>query len=506
MKTTRMCIQMMRGINNRWKCIIMFLLLCITMLFLSSCQSNPTREVVTSKGDGDLEARVTIAAEETHTDDAVQDVVYALDFDSTDMSVNYKIQLNQTIRDSNMPVVRVTPHFINAEDAKKVATALFPDGIFYEAEPARAAQYSRSELQSKINRWSQYTNVESLKNLYGEDRIVQFSEVIKEYIERYTVMYESAPTENPHALCEWTMRKTSEYRVPENELTEKDLLDDNDEISAQLVVDQIPYYYTATTRNKEDFRVNLISAYIYSGQSPVNIDERIFRAQLCRTESPTQTLQHNIQKKAEQIIADMNMGQWMVDELYVKNDVYGDINEYTICVNAVPIFNGIPVLRRTQLDSLKDETGYAAEQYYSDINFEFAPNGELLSFFCYSPLEVQEVVNSNVKVLSILELLEIAHSQLRLTDSYAFGFGMFLDYINEAVQCHVTISSIEYGLSRIKVPNSIDEYYYVPSVAFKGYSEYIGKETETVFWCDETPQTFLILNAVDGTVIKAVND
>ena len=94
------------------------------------------------------------------------------------------------------------------------------------------------------------------------------------------------------------MRKTSEYRVPENELTEKDLLDDNDEISAQLVVDQIPYYYTATTRNKEDFRVNLISAYIYSGQSPVNIDERIFRAQLCRTESPTQTLQHNIQKKS----------------------------------------------------------------------------------------------------------------------------------------------------------------------------------------------------------------
>ena len=109
----------------------------------------------------------------------------------------------------------------------------------------------------------------------------------------------------------------------------------------------------------------------------------------------------------------------------------------------VPIHGNIPVLRRTQLTSLRNEDGYAAEQYYTDVNFAFSPDGRLISFNLFTPVECRRTVSDGAEVRSIRSLLERAQEHLRLTDSYAYGFGDFLPFISEAVQCNVTISELE---------------------------------------------------------------
>ena len=61
--------------------------------------------------------------------------------------------------------------------------------------------------------------------------------------------------------------------------------------------------------------------------------------------------------------------------------------------------------------SVSAATGKAGDYYYTDINFEFAPNGELLYFHMYSPVDI---VSSNYgdQMLSIDELMEIAKEKL----------------------------------------------------------------------------------------------
>lgn len=490
-------------------CNLFFVILGLFVLLCTGCQTTPEQEVVISKKDGAFDASVIESAEETHAADDTQEVSFLSEFSSTDGSVNFHIGIENTLPNPDMSVVRVVPHFFTATDAKRVANLLFPNAVFYEAEPAREENYSQNEIQEKIERWSQFTSVEALKTLYGDiytdESLSKTADIVKTFIQQYTLMYESAPSENPHALCRWEMRKTSEYLLPSEELIGKDISNDNDEISIQFTVDGIPYYFTVATRNRSDFRVNMISVYIDDGLSPSNIDERIFAAQLCRTEKPTEEQIDAVAKNAEEILSMMELGEWIVDECYINHTTVGDENEYTICVNAVPVINGLPALRQPQLTSLRDENGYAPNQYVTDANFEFAPSGELISFTLYTPLDTQEIVNDNVKVMSMDTLMKRAQDLLELTDYYEYGFGFLVDFMDEKVKCNVNITQIEYGLARVKVPNSDGEYYYVPAITLKGYAEYLGEETNKVLYQDEAAVTLMTLNAIDGTVINTTN-
>lgn len=490
-------------------CLILAVGLVVAALMCAGCQANPEQNVVISKNDGAFDANKVQSADETHSPDDTMDVSYTADFSSTDGSVDFHIGIADTLADLDMPVVQFSPYFLTASDAKRVAYTLFQDAVFYEAEPEREMNLSRSEIQEKIQRWSQYTNVAALKTLYGdlfsEQALENTAQIVKKFIEQYTELYEDAPEENPHTLCQWTMRKASEYQLPAEERVGANFDDDNDEVSAQFTVDGIPYYYCASTRNKNDFKVNMIYCCIYGGMGPDNLDSRYLMAKLCRTGEPDQAQIDAVIARAEQILRDMELGEWYIDEWEVTCERYGEYQEYAICINAVPVINGVPAIRQPQLGSLRDEDGYAPNQYMTDVNFKFSADGHLLSFALYTPLETEVVVNDNAKVMGMEELLERAQELLTLTDRYEYGYGMLLDYANENVKCSVNISRVEYGMVRVKVPDSDDGYYYVPAITLKGAAEYIGVETGKVYYQDDSDNTLLTINAIDGTVVNTTN-
>ncbi len=152
----------------------------------------------------------------------------------------------------------------------------------------------------------------------------------------------------------------------------------------------------------------------------------------------------------------------------------------------------------------------------TDACFWFSANGVLKKFELYSTIDIVNVLNENVATLSMEQLIEEAKKQLSLSDYCGYGLGkeildqMELDY-GEDILCNINICGLDYGLTRVKVPDTEDSYYYLPAVFFSGTIEYVGKNSGNVYassgkeiW-DEQIITLLGINAIDGSIIAIDN-
>lgn len=263
--------------NKQVLCYLLVAIILVTLL--CGCQSPPVKDAIISKQSVTETALLDTVPSSSAADtnqEKVQEINFTNTFSSSDGSVAFTMDIHGETLALSPLVVQVEPHILTNEDARRVAETLFPDAVFYEAEPERDSVYSKDEIQEKLNRWAPYSSAASLEELYGEEADDDTAEVVKSFIEQYSLMYESAPATNPHTPCAWKMRKASEYSLPAEELVGVDLSNDSDEISVQFKADGIPYLLTTTSRDKSDFKVNMIACSIYDGLCPVNLDERIF--------------------------------------------------------------------------------------------------------------------------------------------------------------------------------------------------------------------------------------
>ena len=481
------------------------ILLCVTAAFLCGCQKSPDENIVVSKNDGSFDVAkiqsatepseihgVSITTEPIHEVEEIQTIQYIDNFVSTDGTVEFMLDINEKIDDNPMPVVEVVPHYLTEEDAKRVAVVLFGEADFYEAEPRFSPVYSKADIQEKLARWAPYGGDVGVDN----------------YIKEYTLLLESAPEENPHTPCQWEFKKETFYYESPEEAAKVDTSNDNDDIRAATKVNGVPYIYNVATRDRSDFKLNNIYAYPYDGLSPRSIDLQIFQHQLCQTDKPTTEVMEKIQSKAETMLEQMALGDWKVDECYLEEINIYEEPEYIIHVNAVPMFQGISVSRKPQLTNLKSKSVYAANYYLTDVQFEFSANGEIVNFSLYSPVEIKEIINENVQVLSIDEMVQLAKKQFMLSDYHEYDYLKLIESSQENLTSQVSIRRIDYGLTRVKVPNTDDSYYYVPAVVFYGNIQFIGDETGNIYEVDAPSEDgfpLLTLNAVDGTVINSTN-
>lgn len=114
------------------------------------------------------------------------------------------------------------------------------------------------------------------------------------------------------------------------------------------------------------------------------------------------------------------------------------------------------------------------------------------------------------------ELIEKAKNHLSLYDYGEYGLSIkdVQDneaYFGESIQCRVYISKMDYGLSRVKVPNSNNSYYYVPSLALYGTVDYYGKDSGSIYFSsgellsENRIIPLILLNAIDGSIIELRN-
>lgn len=500
----------MKSINKKVFVLCLIVLMCIT---LCACQPPPGKQSVVSKNDGSFDISVANSSEKDNDPDATQQIVCDDLFSSTDGSVDFTFHINQKVTAANMPVVKVAPHFLTENDASRAARAIYGiNAEFWEAEPTLNAQFSKEEIQQQIARWSPYTTPEKISTLYGSQsgNPQEDANTIKTFIEHLSLsVYPDAPTGDFRVPCQWTFQNESHYLYGEEGVGSGNSNEENQQIQAWTMLGNYFYNFQVTTRNKNDYKLNNIYAspvYI----SPLAIDYELLKAEKLRTDYPTEEQINIAEQKAQSILDEMGLGNWIVDKAYVDTIQDGEVNEYTVRVGAVPVFNNAPAIRRAQLNNLKSKTTYASNYYLTDANFSFSANGDLIDFSLFSPIDIEEIVNENVSTISVEFLLERAREHMSLSDYYSYGFGEIADTLPEPILCKVDVCKLEYGLTRVKVPDTDESYYYVPALFLNGLVEYVGKDTGSVYYSTsnflEETQLLLIVNAIDGTIINAINE
>ena len=408
---------------------------------------------------------------------------------SLDGTVEYFFPSNSSFVVTNLPAVEVAPHEITAEEAARLANALFP-GAAYSGYVFDAPR-TKADLQSSMERWRGYLTDGTLSDLFcGDESIMaDMEKVIGRWEEAFAEKLAAAPETETRIPAQWVFRPDSDAWAGGNPGTES--------IRALVDCGGVEYSFCAANRTQGDYSLHMIYGSLENKSSPNNIETLLQQYELCRSPRPTEAQLTVILEKAQSALTALNVGEWEIDLCLVERLPRGLEEAYIVTVKAVPVFQGNAAVRFAQLENMRSTTEGAQHYYYSDASFSFAPDGTLLDFSVYSLVDVVDVRSSGV-TLGGDELLKVAKDRLAKR-----GLAFYNSYYptDLAVSAKVYIDRMTYGLVRIEIEKGIT-YRYLPALCIDGHVE-LYDEYGKIFYESTTDglTRMLVLNAVDGTDI-----
>lgn len=440
------------------------ILSALLLVMACGCQAAPEESAVASKNDGTFEAALEAAAPEpakADNEQAAEPVTYTDSFTNTDGDITYQVELDTPAVTSSMPVLRVRPKTITAECAKHVAEVLFGDADVYE--------YSENRSKS-----------------------------------------ETAPETADANLCGWEFHPRSWYVAEDDRAVpvaiDQSIIGDNDSryIVATSERDGLPYIFAVCNREKDDYRMHSIACEINW--------ELMDEALVYSAQTPTAAETAAAQAEAAALLEALDLGQWAIDSCTAETtpSMPGS-DAHTIVITACPVYNDVKVSHQQQMAFLNTSDAYASNYYYEEMVFTFS-GGYLVSFKYTSPMDVAEVVNENVAILSFEEAMEICKSRLRMNTLTANPYALERFYqmvmFYPSADMNVNVYQAELGLVRTRVRDNATDFYLLPAYTFRAsYTLYDQKGQLLLDSNDLEPRTLyagelLVINAVDGSVIN----
>ena len=397
---------------------------------------------------------------------AASAVAYTDSFKSADGTVEIEIALNDPeLLEAGFGPVRVRPRAITGEEAEHFARVLFGDAEMLDYLFCR--EYTKAELEEQRALWQELLAGDGLVKLYGDDEAGRHmaentAQTIEAFLKSKTP--DKAPESIERTACDFTFEKADGEECYEiRSVTEKD---------------GIPYYFGAVNNTEGGIGVYHVSAYLSTEyNTPNNMGVHMLLNSLLSEEEPTAQQLEAAREKAEELIEQLDIGQWQIDQCSSRIAFgLGSRELKTITVTAVPLYNNIPVLRQPQLDNLKSGEEGAQSCYYQDLRFEFAPDGTLISFDYYTPMDIVEDSVDNARTLSFSELMGSVKAFLSQTTAAQYPRP---EGSNGTLESDVVISGIQLGLTRQAIAGSGD-YLLVPSVSVYGnYKTTYEKDGQT---------------------------
>ena len=161
-----------------------FCAMLFSCLLLTGCAENPTEDIVVNKNEGKLEQ--AIQRENKKDSDTSVPEKYTDQFQADGEKIEVSVDASVTGLEENKPVVRVKPHLITEEEAKRWADVLFEGATAYEP-----GEKSKTEIEDRILQLKErISDQDKLLEDYGSqeeaDRIKkELEEEIKEYEKQY---------------------------------------------------------------------------------------------------------------------------------------------------------------------------------------------------------------------------------------------------------------------------------------------------------------------------------
>ena len=535
--------------------IISAILLVGLLFSLAACQPAPEKEVVVSKNDGAFEQAITTDAGENggvstqaENGDAPNSAAaestafsYTDSFTSTDGKIAYNINAQVDVPTVNMPIVQVRPMVINGPKARQIVQALFGDAPIYE----KTNEKSKSEWEDLIISISNWTSDEAIREAHGDnlsqDEIESIRASRQSILDSYKAAYEQAREVVPKEECQFRFyREFTRYSfdgagayADEPSYYEDIPYGQGYELQAVAEIDGLRYHIWFNNREADDFRNHSVSVFIEETGGPDVMNEYKRSVGLLSEEAPTAEQIVAAEQKAREMLSAMGIGDWQVKGEEQHNDFTESEDahkDYFISVQCLPIYEDVVVTRQQGLSNIKSTNEYASNYYYEELNFQLSNDGRLLSFHYTGPLELVQVVNANVPVMSMAEIQQRVHEQLILSDLDSLweynrpgvienmfgGAPMSAEELATqkafftAVSAEYNITSVEIGLARTRIKDNKTDFYLVPAVTLRGQSTILNAQGDNlgVIAAGVMPgqdTTILGLNLVDGTVLMLQN-
>ena len=480
------------------KSLIPFILLTMA---LAGCQPTPERAAVTSKNDGAFQAALAaapapeITAEPTPAPERWED-----SFANAAGDVRYSVSLEAPAA-ADAPVLTVRPRPFTSEEAERIARAFFGQGDIYRFTDA----LTREEIEERILAYRQtISQWESdweglVANCGGQEEAArQMVREREDSIAALEAMYDSAPDSVRPELCDWQFRPGSEWIDPA--ATVAVYLGDQ-VIKASAVREGLGYVLIASNTERDasggmDFRVS------------IGLDERdsegYAQAMEPLAEGPADL--ETVQAKALEMAEAMDMGRWeIVDPEAARAAGEEALVSSFRTVVLTRVYEGTPTL--CHQGPLAGPDTYWPSCAYERVTVRF--NGLTpVSFEYRCPTDVLETVSGEVETLPFDRIAQAAEDQLRRMDSqslYPFG-----SPCGGAVSgTDVAVDRAAFGMTRVRMRDSVTDYYMVPSYTFYGTAAPLDGAGNRLSLSPEggTAEDYLELvtvNAVDGSIINTL--
>lgn len=483
------------------------MLLCILLpLMLCSCAAK--------EPEAPAETENTIV--EINRDDTGEDtnklaasaVAYTDSFQSADGSVNVEINLEDTsLYEGSFRTLQITPRPFTEEEVQHIANVLFGDAVLYEYINNREA--TKTELLEQREVLETLLEGDALMEMFNTEDVDDEKEIIRSYLDTHKV--EDAPESVERTVCEFQYKPWDCYHNNAPGLTSEGYL----EISAQTEVEGIPYRFGAVNNTNNGVRVYRIDAFVANEIIwPLGVGEIMACDEILGKEEPKQEQIDAVREKAEKMIAAMDMGKWQIDSCEVSK--YGD--RYAIEVKAVPVYNGIPMLRQAQLSYLRGTEEGIQNCYNPELNITFSPDGTLYYFEMVTPVDIT-AAGEEGKTMSFAELMgsiKTRFSQTSATDlpdgnRYAdavvsdIQLGYAMVPANSGDNEHIQLPGV--NGDTLVVNNS--DFVLIPAVTVYGnYQTYLNTPEENAFDYRKIygrEALFAVLNASNGSMIAPAN-
>lgn len=445
---------------------------------LQGCQANPDKDTVVNKNEGKLDAAIQETADGEKENIAPS---YTDTFTVGDVSVN--VDASVISIDSALPVVRVTPREITAEEVKHWTDVLFEGKTAYEP----SVQMTKTELEQYILRYKEIIgDRESLAAEYGSgedaDAMIDY---YNNLISAYEQEYETAPDKEEKTECDWNFHPYDYYMNDSaswegDESFEK--LKKTYKLKAVTTgLNGHSAIVDATNRDESDYMIHSLWFYY--------TDEEMM------TDIPYTEIS---EKEAERIATDaldsLGMSEhWSLWSAYGYTNMDEDQKplEDVYVLQYTPVYEGVRAIPGPEID-LQSEDLYAANYRYENLVIRIH-NGILRNVELESPMDQVSVENDNVKTLSMEEV----YDQFKTQAQAQFTRSSLVDMSDPAAaegDLQIKITEISQGLFRIKEQDS-DEFLMVPVWSFNGTLSLDGVDDANGM------QNFVVINALDGSVI-----
>lgn len=200
----------------------------------------------------------------------------------------------------------------------------------------------------------------------------------------------------------------------------------------------------------------------------------------------------------ESTLPDMGLDEWHIYSYYVS--------DYSATFICTPEYYGIQMSTDQSWSALSSDIHYSPSYAFPKIEIKIS-NNQIVDFWLEGPLDITEVSNENVELLSFSEAIERIYEQLELSWTPDRIAEYLLSGFNVGVtSASVNVSSIELTLVRVSVKNEPNNYYILPawliygSMSMDKYSiNGSAASGSNSGGYSNTP--LLAVNAIDGSVI-----